>query len=69
MAESLSTSKNPLVGPLPKVLGVVSISPSPSASCKKPVRITSAVKTPELMSVSVNLYGFRKFSRVEILIG
>ena len=44
MAESLSTSKNPLVGPLPMVLGVVSISPSPSASCEKPVRITSAVK-------------------------
>ena len=54
MAESLSTSKNPLVGPLPTVLGVVSISPSPLASCEKPVRITSAVKIPELTSVSVN---------------
>jgi hypothetical protein len=32
IAESLSTAKNPLVGPFPKVLGVVSISPSPSAS-------------------------------------
>jgi hypothetical protein len=32
IAESLSTSKNPLVGPFPPVLGVVSKSPSPSAS-------------------------------------
>ena len=54
IAESLSTSKNPLVGPLPTVRGVVSIFPSPLASCEKPVRITSAVKIPELTSVSVN---------------
>ncbi len=32
IAESLSTSKNPLVGPFPSVLGIVSESPSPSAS-------------------------------------
>ena len=50
-AESLSTCKNPLVGPVPIVLGVVSTSPSPSASCGKPVRVTSAVKIPELTSV------------------
>src|SRR3989338_4432089 len=30
--ESLSTSKNPLVGPFPIVLGDVSMSPSPSTS-------------------------------------
>jgi len=63
-----SISKNPFVGPLPVVLGWVSKSPSPSTSCKKPVRIISPEKIPELDEVSVNLYGFKKFSPDEILI-
>ena len=67
--ESLSTSKNPLFGPLPEVLGVVSKFPSPFASCKKPDSITSPEKIPELVPVSVNLYGFRECSLVETLIG
>ena len=41
-------SKNPFVGPLPIVVGLVSKIPSPSTSCKKPVRIISPEKIPEL---------------------
>ena len=41
---------------------------SPSTSCKKPVRIISPEKIPEPDEVSVNLYGFKKFSPDEILI-
>ena len=65
---SFSTSKNPFVGPLPEVFGFVSKLPSPSTSCKKPVRIISPEKIPEPDEVSVNLYGFKKFSPDEILI-
>ena len=50
-----SISKNPFVGPLPVVLGFVSKVPSPLTSCKKPVRIISPEKIPELDEVSVNL--------------
>ena len=48
-------SKNPFVGPLPIVVGLVSKIPSPSTSCKKPVRVISPEKIPELEEVSVNL--------------
>ena len=65
---SPSDCKNPFVGPLPVVLGFVSKIPSPSTSCKKPVRIISPEKIPELELVSVNLYGFRKYSPEEIFI-
>ncbi len=54
---------------MPEVLGLVSKVPSPSTSCKKPVRIISPEKIPEPEEVSVNLYGFKKFSPDEILIG
>ena len=50
-------------------IATISLSQSPSASCEKPVRITSAVKIPELTSVSVNRYGSRECLLVEILIG
>ena len=66
---SFSTCKNPFVGPLPEVLGFVSEIPSRSTSCKKPVRIISPEKIPEPDEVSVNRYGFKKFSPDEILIG
>ena len=65
---SLFVSINPFVGPFPRVLGFVSKSPSPSTSCKNPVRITSPVKVPLLGPVSVNLYGSNSLSDVEILI-
>ncbi len=56
------------MGPLPKVLGLVSGMPSPFTSCKNPVRITSPVNVPLFGSVSVNLYGYNSLSDVEILI-
>ena len=68
-AESRSTSKNPLVGPFPIVLGFVSKSPLPLASCRNPVRIISPVNIPLFTSVSVNRYCSKEYSRVDILIG
>jgi hypothetical protein len=59
-------SKNPLVGPLPFVLGLVSGFPSPSTSWENPVRITSPTKIPLLRSVSVSLYGLREYFPVDI---
>ena len=59
---SSSDCKNPFVGPLPVVRGLVSNIPSPSTSCKKPVRIISPEKIPELELVSVNRYGSRTVS-------
>ena len=68
VAESRSDSKNPPVGPLPIVLGIMSMSPSPSASLANPVRVTSPVRMPEFTPVSVISYYFKESSDVATLI-
>ena len=58
--ESSSFCKYPPFGPLPNVLGLVSSIPSPSMSCRNPVRIISPVKIPLAGSVSYNLYSLNR---------